>query len=119
MTVCLFSPTTCPYLGVACTGQGAKVKKKLLDMYGWECACCGEDNPHFLCLDHIDETGAQHRAEIMGPRNQGSKGGWPYWSKIIRLPFNDNLQILCYNCNNGKRYFGVCPHQVKETLTSG
>jgi hypothetical protein len=37
---------------------------------------------------------------------------------IIKSGFPNSFQILCYNCNNGKRMNrGVCPHQEFNVLT--
>ena len=81
----------------------ANLKKRILDSYGTECACCGEDEPTFLELDHINGGGTAHRKEI--------GGGSHYWAWIIRNNFPEEYQILCSNCNTGKhRNGGICPH---------
>lgn len=79
------------------------VKNTVMDHYGWICACCGEDNPFFLSIDHIDNDGAEHRREV--------GKGHVTWKWIIDNDFPDSLQVLCYNCNCGKRVNrGICPH---------
>jgi hypothetical protein len=30
------------------------------------CVCCGESHPEFLCLDHVDGGGTQHRRQVGG-----------------------------------------------------
>src|SRR5689334_14898203 len=50
-------------------------KNKLRDMvfeaYGDSCVCCGETNPLFLTLDHINNDGNKHRRELFGGQNRG------------------------------------------------
>jgi|WetSurMetagenome_2_1015567.scaffolds.fasta_scaffold74864_3 hypothetical protein len=38
-----------------------KLRKRLLSHYGEECACCGESEQVFLCIDHIEGGGEIHR----------------------------------------------------------
>ena len=76
-----------------------------LDAYGGPtCVCCGENTEMFLCIDHINNNGGAHRKEI------GNSGSRLYqWLRINGYP--EGFQVLCYNCNNGKRLNnGVCPH---------
>ena len=80
-----------------------EAKKCVVHHYGGKCACCGESNLFFLCVDHINNDGNIHRKSVPG----GSK----FYHWIIKNNFPDYLQILCYNCNNGKRFNGTCPHK--------
>ena len=83
-----------------------KIKKICYAHYGNECTCCGESEPAFLSIDHIDNDGAEHR------REQGTKGSgtWLYlW--LIRNNFPTGFQILCWNCQWGKQLLGICPHK--------
>lgn len=82
-------------------------RQQVVAGYGGRCACCGEDDPRFLSLDHVENDGAAHRAEVGGT------------DKVYRLAivegFPDRFQLLCFNCNLGKaRNGGVCPHQEKR-----
>ncbi len=80
-------------------------KKSVIDYYGGKCSCCGETEFSFLCIDHVDNDGAQHRKTY--PRG-GSSG----YRRIIRNNFPVGFQVLCCNCNWGKRVNGgVCPHK--------
>lgn len=108
---CLLLPGRCSGSRAACHGQPARVKLRLLEAYGFSCYCCGEADPHFLCLDHRNNDGSAHRASMQGPlKHTSPRGGWPFWSKLLKLPLDPTLGILCYNCNNAKQQYGRCPH---------
>lgn len=86
-----------------------RLHQDILRAYGERCACCGEDHPMFLTLDHINNDGAQHRKEIMGNTKRGST---KFYAWVKRNEFPNFLQLLCWNCNCGKhRNGGVCPHK--------
>ena len=71
------------------------------------CRCCGEDVLRFLTLDHINDDGAKHRRKLSGR----SKGGTGDYSKIRLAGYKAGLQVLCWNCQWGKRLGGgFCPH---------
>ena len=76
---------------------------KVINAYGGKCVCCGETEPHFLSIDHIDGGGRAHRREI----------GNHLYQWLIKNNFpKDNFQLLCYNCNCAKGHFGECPHET-------
>lgn len=78
---------------------------------GFRCACCGETERKFLTLDHINNDGAQDRIKIAGKR---TAAGFPTYQYLIRNGFPPGYQVLCMNCNYGKRMNkGVCPHKVR------
>jgi len=84
-------------------------RKKLLEIYGDKCACCGEDNPLFLTLDHINNDGAKHKKRV-GRNN--------IWRDVIKHPDKTKYQTLCFNCNCGRqRNDGICPHKTKEVVS--
>ncbi len=71
------------------------------------CKCCGETNPIFLTIDHVNNDGAEHRRKIHGRRDGGNIYSW---LKAHRFP--PGFQVLCFNCNHGKYLNrGICPHQ--------
>ena len=89
----------------------ARFKAAVLAAYGGKCACCGETNPVFLCIDHINNDGAAHRREIgQGKAKVGSGGVIHEW--LCKHNFPDGFQILCANCNQAKQTLGICPHQL-------
>ena len=78
-----------------------RVRKEVLKNYGGKCVCCGESDWHFLSLDHVNNDGAKHRREIGNSQVYN-------WAKKNNYP--NSLQVLCYNCNMAKAFYGKCPH---------
>ena len=83
--------------------------------FGEECLCCGELEPIFLTLDHIQNDGAKKKRELSGNPSSSTahrsvstrqivqdlkSRGWP----------REEIQVLCMNCNLAKRRIGFCPH---------
>lgn len=104
----------------------AKVRKKgreywqnmrhkiILAYGGYRCNCCGETEPSFLSIDHVNNDGAAHRRSL-GYAGNG-KGGSSRTLKWIRdNNYPPGFQVLCMNCQFGKvRNKGICPHQDKN-----
>ena len=82
-----------------------KLKREIIAGYGGRCACCHEYNHAFLCIDHINGQGTEHRKQIGGNSNLLYR-----WLRKNNFP--QGFQVLCFNCNRGK-YFnnGICPHK--------
>lgn len=84
---------------------------------GYRCNCCGETEPKFLSIDHINNDGAEHKRQLNLTKNKHRNdrtNGSNWYQTIIRLGFPPIFQILCMNCNCGKhRNGGVCPHKTK------
>jgi len=85
-----------------------KARLRMIDAYGGKCACCGETEPAFLTIDHINNDGYTKRLEGQGVGAMLYKDlerrGWP----------KDEYQLLCMNCNFAKGHFGSCPHKTKK-----
>jgi len=84
-----------------------RLKCEIYAAYGGSiCACCRETEPAFLTIDHINNDGAEHRRQV--------GMGWYFlrWLKTNNYP--PGFQILCHNCQWGKRTYGMCPHQKSE-----
>jgi len=83
-----------------------ETREKILELYGHRCACCGETEPIFLTLDHINNDGSKERK--MGARTS--------YIQAIKNYDPTRYQILCYNCNMGRaRNKGVCPHKQQKS----
>lgn len=77
----------------------------MLEAYGGECKCCGEDIPEFLVLDHVNGDGGIERRRI------GRSSSASYLS-AKRQGFPDKYRLLCFCCNNAIAKTGVCPHEI-------
>lgn len=74
---------------------------------GPKCACCGETEPRFLTIDHIDNDGHIHRKKHRSATNIYG------WLKARKYP--PGFQVLCANCNFGKALNGgTCPHKSRQ-----
>jgi hypothetical protein len=68
------------------------------------CRCCGE-NSHtdFLTMDHIDGRKASgHKRNFNGTQLN---------AELKKKNFPDGFQVLCWNCNMVKGFYGKCPHE--------
>ena len=88
----------------------ARLKAAAFAAYGGAvCACCGETEPAFLTIDHINGGGNKHRKSIA--EGTGTSKMW-IWLRNNGYP--PGFQILCANCNFGRwRNGGVCPHKAR------
>lgn len=83
--------------------QTQRIRAAILAGYGGKCVCCGETEPLFLQLDHINGGG---RKEL---REHGH--AHTFYRRVIAEGFPDRYRILCANCNSGReRNGGTCPH---------
>lgn len=100
-----------------CARRRAEIKAAVFEFYGPVCACCGESEVVFLTLDHVNNDGAEHR-RTLGAKPNSTTGTDVVYRWLVKTKFAeaDRFQVLCYNCNCGKRSNGgVCPHQVRRT----
>jgi len=75
------------------------------------CTCCGETEFNFLSIDHIHGGGNQHRKQIK------VQSGYKFYYWLKKNNFPDGYQVLCMNCNWGKRMNNrICPHQTKKEM---
>lgn len=86
---------------------------------GYKCQCCGETEPLFLSIDHVNNDGHLYRkakkTETGTWIKVGSHCGENLFRWLRRENYPEGFQVLCLNCNGGKhRNGGVCPHQVKK-----
>jgi hypothetical protein len=75
-----------------------------------ECACCGESEYKFLCIDHINDNGAEDRK-----KNPSHATGRGLYTRLIKEGYPEGYQLLCFNCNMAKGIHGVCPHKINTT----
>jgi len=83
-----------------------RLRAKIIEGYGSKCTCCGEIEPRFLELDHVNGGGTQDYKKV------GAHGAW---RRIIKADFPPEYQLLCANCNQGRaRNGGICPHKEQR-----
>jgi len=83
-----------------------RVRAKVTAAYGGSCACCGESEPLFLTIDHVENNGAEER------RRMGSGGPHRLLLRLIRENYPSGYRVLCWNCNCGRaQNGGRCPHE--------
>ena len=75
----------------------------LIDKLGGRCDCCGETLREFLTVDHIGNTGAEHR------RKHGSGRRTLAAIKREGAP-REKYRVLCQSCNSSLGHHGYCPH---------
>lgn len=78
-----------------------------LEAYGAWCHCCNERRLEFLCIDHINGGGNQHRKEI----KSNSSDFLFRW--LARHKFPAGFRVLCHNCNQSLSAYGYCPHEME------
>ena len=81
-------------------------KDKLYNLLGgYTCRCCGETEPMFLTIDHVNGGGANHRKSL--------SSNSIYFGNLLKDPeVASKYQVLCSNCNSGRyRNGGICPHR--------
>ena len=84
-------------------------KEMVFSHYGWHCACCGEKERAFLSIDHVNNDGYKERAA-------GGSSSARLYRRIKNKGFPSTYQVLCMNCNFGKRMNdGICPHKQGVT----
>jgi len=93
-----------------------RVRIEVMEHYGAKCACCGEKELLFLTIDHVNNDGARDR-QSHGAGRRRDFGGWKFyrWLRAHNYPEDVKLQILCFNCNSAKAFFGACPHKTESS----
>lgn len=86
--------------------QHKKLRLDIINLYGNQCVCCKNNNIKYLQLDHKNNDGNVERASLP-PSTRGGK-----FFKYVLEQYKksgekrEDLQILCANCHNAKRYGG-------------
>ena len=91
-----------------------KRRQVVLSFYGGnppKCQCCGEQEYRFLTIDHMNNDGTNHRREL------GINSSTDLYIWLIHSDFPKEFQVLCMNCNFGKRMNdGICPHKDLDSI---
>jgi len=73
------------------------------------CVCCGVKEISFLSIDHIKDDGFKKRDK------HGL--GKHLYRMLVKMGFPRGFQVLCFNCQWGKRLNGgFCPHHPQTDL---
>jgi hypothetical protein len=88
----------------------SNVRDKVFAAYGgYRCICCGETQPKFLTLDHINNDGGEWRKRVLGKRTHA---GYHTYRWLLNNGCPPDVQVMCMNCQHGKlTNGGICPHQ--------
>lgn len=78
-------------------------KMRSIKVYGNKCECCGESQPKFLAIDHINGNGNAHR-KLLGNKTIYA------WLRQNNYPIG--FRILCHNCNMAIAFWQICPHKL-------
>lgn len=86
------------------------VRLSCIMAYGGQCACCGEDHPEFLQLDHVSVPGSVER-------RTSAASGLPksIFFRLRKQGYPPGFQVLCANCNMALAFYGRCPHRPDIT----
>lgn len=87
--------------------QHERAKRAVVDAYGGRCTCCGEDEIHFLTVEHVTPESAERHRYPNGRRISGTK----MLRMIAAEGFPDDITVLCFNCNCARGQYGACPHE--------
>lgn len=91
------------------------LRLKVLEHYSqgtMACACCGEPNTEFLCIDHVDGGENQHRKAI-GP------AGYAIYIWLRKNEYPTGFRVLCFNCNYAVIGGKDCPHTYRTSARGG
>lgn len=77
-----------------------QLRLNVINHYGGKCSFCGNTNINHLCMDHINNDGAEHRRKI-------GIGGTLLYRWIKKNNYPDGFQVLCYNHNAEKEHHKI------------
>lgn len=89
-----------------------KALKKKMDVFSHyktdgkiKCSCpgCKVSDIDILCMDHINNDGAEHRKSL--------GENYPMLDWIRKNNYPPDFRILCHNCNQSLGLRGYCPHE--------
>jgi hypothetical protein len=75
--------------------------------YGGKSVCCGETQPEFLAIDHVNGGGNKHQKQIKGM----AIGIW-----LRKHNYPEGFRVLCHNCNMALGFLGHCPHNKTTSV---
>ncbi len=88
-------------------------KARIFKHYGGKCACCGLKQYEFLCIDHIEGGGNEHRRSLEMSKDRCGSSSTNFYKWLEKNNYPEGFQTLCHNCNMAKSIYGACPHKQK------
>lgn len=86
-------------------------KARVLAAYGGCCSCCGESEPIFLTIHHIEGGGRQHRLALSKSHPKSSGGSHTVYRWLEKEGYPEGYAVLCWNCNAAEHFAeDGCPH---------
>lgn len=73
-----------------------------------KCDCCGINDIEYLTIEH--KNGKKHT------KHNPKIGGLKLWIWLKNNNYPKDFEVLCYNCNSAKGFYGQCPHQAKSLI---
>lgn len=85
------------------------------------CTYCGYNTDlDAMCLDHINDDGAEQR-KALNCSSRGGINGTTIYERLKALGWIDGLQVLCFNCNTIKelrrKRGGKTSHEMLEIVS--
>lgn len=80
-----------------------QLRLEMIAAYGGKCSCCGEPEPAFLTLEHLNGGGRAHMRRLHKAGN--------IYKELKELGWPSVYTVLCFNCNSVKGSRGICPHE--------
>lgn len=90
------------------TAKHRERRLAVIEHYGGRCVCCGTDFYPHLTLDHVEGDGTADRARFSSARQ--------YWNWLARELPAEGFQVLCWNCNEAKHFYGECLCQTAKVV---
>ena len=110
----LFADNKC----MACRGrmEFSALRLEMLEALGWKCACCGEDHPQLLTLEHIG-GGTHYYGRKYGKADHRKQSNTYVEVRAAKRDGWDRSkwELLCMSCNHAKGHYGQCPHRTGVT----
>ena len=83
------------------------LRMNIIEGYDGKCELCGESNPHFLTIDHID-----------GRSLEDNLTGVTLYLKLKNENYpKDNYRLLCYNCNCALGFKRITEEELMNKIT--
>jgi hypothetical protein len=83
--------------------RGRRIREEVIKKYGGKCVCCGTAVFEFLSFDHKNGRGKSHREVVL-------ETGQKFVMWLYKHEIQEDIQILCHNCNQSFGHYGFCPH---------